>query len=684
MRRLHIDAKDDLVLRQAHRDQPVAAVAELVWNSLDAEANHVRVSIERDELDAVKRVQVEDDGHGIAPEQVESAFVGLGGSWKATARLSPNLKRLMNGRNGQGRIRGFALGDRITWTTVALDTIGQRQRLIVSGQSSDPTNFEIEQTAVTSDEPTGTTFVAKQPARHVNRLTADTARSRLTATFALFLTTHPAVTIIFDGHALDPVTAQRHSADYTLNEFSREGLDSPNLRIIEWASDPGRAIHLCDADGGVLGTVPPEIHTPGFHYTAYVMWPGFNAYGHELLLAELKAGELADLIAIVRDRLKRHFRSREAERRAEQVREWKRSGDYPYDNDPQTEIERAEREAFDYVATSVARKIPKSQLGRRTTLGLLKVAITNEPSEVPRILDSLLPLPKRDHEDLARLLDRTSMSKLIEANTVVTGRLDFLAALREMVFDPATSKKVKERKELHRLLAKELWVFGEEYALLASDRSLDEVLERHLQLLRPAPPRGRRSGPSTPVRRSDGSRGIVDLMLSQQRRTVDRREHLVVELKRPNVTITQQEVGQIKSYAEAVANDPQFHSVNAHWDFWVISTKLDNVVLQDARQPNLPPGQIADWDGNVRIWAKTWSEIIEDCEARLQFYQQTLEYNASREHAADYVIRSHDPDTVPEILRTAISPPTENVMQSTAAIPAARKPTRNQELPSGD
>ena len=43
-------------------------------------------------------------------------------------------------------------------------------------------------------------------------------------------------------------------------------------------------------------------------------------------------------------------------------------------------------------------------------------------------------------------------------------------------------------------------------------------------------------------------------MLSQQRRGVTRREHLVVELKRPNVTITQTEVGQIKSYANAVAS----------------------------------------------------------------------------------------------------------------------------------
>ncbi|MGH3289924.1 MAG: ATP-binding protein, partial [Streptosporangiaceae bacterium] len=97
MRRLHIDAKDDLVLRLAHRDRPVEAVIELIWNALDAEANNVAVVIERNALDGVERVRVEDDGHGMAPEAIPSAFQNLGGSWKATAKLSPNIKRPMTG-----------------------------------------------------------------------------------------------------------------------------------------------------------------------------------------------------------------------------------------------------------------------------------------------------------------------------------------------------------------------------------------------------------------------------------------------------------------------------------------------------------------------------------------------------------------------------------------------------------
>jgi phosphoglycerate-specific signal transduction histidine kinase len=111
MQGLHIDGKADRVLRLAHRDRPIQAIIELILNSLDAEANTVNVVVELDGMDAVERVRVEDDGHGMPPEQIPAAFEHLGGSWKAAAKLSPNLKGRMNGSNGRGRIRGSVLGN---------------------------------------------------------------------------------------------------------------------------------------------------------------------------------------------------------------------------------------------------------------------------------------------------------------------------------------------------------------------------------------------------------------------------------------------------------------------------------------------------------------------------------------------------------------------------------------------
>jgi len=44
----------------------------------------------------------------------------------------------------------------------------------------------------------------------------------------------------------------------------------------------------------------------------------------------------------------------------------------------------------------------------------------------------------------------------------------------------------------------------------------------------------------------------------------------------------------------------------------------------------LAPGQIAGWDSNIRIWAKTWSRLIGECDARLRYFKDALEYDATQ------------------------------------------------------
>jgi hypothetical protein len=130
-------------------------------------------------------------------------------------------------------------------------------------------------------------------------------------------------------------------------------------------------------------------------------------------------------------------------------------------------------------------------------------------------------------------------------------------------------------------------------------------------------------------------------MLGRAHRGSTGREHLVVELKAPRVKLGQKEVGQIKSYAQAVISDPQFQDARVSWDFWLVSTDMDDVVRRDAHSLNLPPGCLQEWDGGVRIWAKTWSEIIDDCEDRLHFYRDRLNHDPATEHALDYLERVH-------------------------------------------
>ena len=76
-------------LRQYTKKGAIEALAELIWNGLDAEAPTVDVDIESQsmlpparELSYVTRIVVTDTGHGIDPDKAQEQFSSLGDSWK--------------------------------------------------------------------------------------------------------------------------------------------------------------------------------------------------------------------------------------------------------------------------------------------------------------------------------------------------------------------------------------------------------------------------------------------------------------------------------------------------------------------------------------------------------------------------------------------------------------------------
>ncbi|WP_435590796.1 hypothetical protein [Nocardia sp. bgisy118] len=55
----------------------------------------------------------------------------------------------------------------------------------------------------------------------------------------------------------------------------------------------------------------------------------------------------------------------------------------------------------------------------------------------------------------------------------------------------------------------------------------------------------------------------------------------------------------------------------------------------------------------MRIWVKTWADLIDEREEQLRFFKDALNYDASREHAIDYVNTNFPEQVVPPTLRVA-------------------------------
>lgn len=610
------------------RTSPLNAVVELIWNGLDADADTVSVDVVTQELGGVDSVIVTDDGHGIAFEDAEEAFQGLGGSWKAGDGRSKGQKRILHGKEGKGRWRAFALGTSVDWESTTSTRSDGNEKIVIRGRATDPGTFRVTD-PVGDPGPIGTKVVVAGSSRPMPSLLGDDVVQTLTSVFAPYLEQYPAVSIVYRGRALDPSALQGYREEYKL---AFDG-GSAVLTVIEWIARADRDLFLCDENGVTLHRLPAEVPAPGFDFTAYIKWEGFRERESMLEVAEMDPS-LRLAVEAAREKLRVHFRERAPHRTRAVIEEWKKEQVYPYPDAPNTVVQVAEQQLFDVVATAAAKtvNVSRDRRSRQLSLRLIKEALERSPSSVHRILREVLELPRDRLDEFEKLLDRTTLAAIITVSKTITDRLDFLASLKEVVFDPTDETRLRERSQLHKILENEIWIFGEEFLLGVSDKGFREVLRKHIQIL------GREDPAPESVVDAQGKTRIVDLMLARELpQARNRREHVVIELKAPDVRLRQHELGQITNYGTTVAKDSRFNKVDVEWDFFLIGTEWDDYVEEQAHQKDRPIGLVYQGKNGVRVWAKTWAQLIAECEHRLKFVQDALGYEADDKRALEYL-----------------------------------------------
>jgi hypothetical protein len=638
-RNVHVEAMPDH-LQSLACGKPVNALAELIWNALDADATEVKIEVDDNDLGNPIEIRVSDNGDGIASADAERAFGNLGGSWKKERARSARSDKRLHGRDGKGRFKAFAIGDRAAWNTTFEDK-GNFLQYQISGQRQDLSNFAIGTPVPAKHLRTGTLVTIDKITEALGVFSPDgSALQQLNEQFAIYLRDYPNTKITFRGNVVDPKAVQRKATTVPLESFTTEAGVSVQgiLEIIEWNfSKKERKVCLCDANGYMLHEIEAGVRPgPEYNFTAYVR-SSYIAKLHEenvLDLAELNQ-DLTRLVDDARQKLRAYFRQRKAETARELVDEWKKEGIYPYSGDAADTLEQARREVFDICAISVNDYLDSFKAGttkdRKFTLRMIRTAVDENPEALKKILSEILDLPKDKQNDLAELLDQTSLSSIIEASKTVSDRLKFIAGFKELIFQPESKGTLKERKELHRILEGETWLFGEEYLLTSSDENLTTVLRKHLDKLRP-PERGRRKKKDDPVTRDDGSQAVIDLMLArelpQYGRT--RKEYLIVELKRPSQKIDLAVKGQIESYALAVMKDERFDTKNTHWTFIAVSNEMTDEAAETVRQTDKPVGYFLNGP-NYRVGLVTWAELLQASLTRLEMFREKLDYVATKD-----------------------------------------------------
>ncbi len=632
--------------------KPIVALSELIWNAYDGDASRVSVNFQGDALTKLSLIQVEDDGDGIPHERVDGLFQSLGGSWKRQG-MKTKRGRFLHGERGQGRFKAFALGASVTWISSA-----NGARFSIAGHRANLKKFTISDVFPTTAH--GCTVEIGEIQKDFEIRDEHQFGDQIRDVFALQLYEDPSFEIIYDGERIDAREAIRDVTAYNIAVTLADGtIVSGKLEIVEWRRRVERKLMLCLPGRFSFQVMAPGIHARGFDFTAYLTADLFQKMADENTEGLVELNPAANtLIDTARNKLREHFRSREAERSRGKIQEWKDAKIYPYGDHATTDpIERNERQVFDVVALNLADysndfdKAPQRQ--QQLILQLVKAAIETGPSALPAILEKVIDLPKEKQDELVELLRKTTLTAVINSARAVTDRLDFLKALQILVFDPQSKRQLLERSQLHRIIAEETWVFGEEFNLMNDDEDLSAVLRSHLRLLG----RDRTELSAEPVLDTEGKPAIVDLMLSCRVPTPTdfERKHLVVELKRPSQPINEDIISQVKKYAKAVASDDRFKAPGVEWDFVALSNSLTRDAEIETRQTGKTRGLVAEYDDpKVRVWVKTWGQIVSEAEGRLTFYKRRLEYKANDAGALRY-LRTVNPNYLSEEVKAKIA-----------------------------
>ena len=624
-------------------NRPLYAIEELIWNSLDADASEVEVTFIDNHLGSLATIQVRDNGTGIARDEVEYVFRNLGGSWKKTVMTTRNEGRLLHGKSGKGRFKAFALGQFVEWRTTYKEN-GVLKCYSINGSRLNLKKFEISSIESVGTGIVGTTVIISEIDKIFKTLRDENALDILSERLALYIREYPMVRVKYDGKYLNPSKYEKHITNYHLPDIQDEesAAFAVQLTVIEWYIQKDRALYLCDESGFVFVKKSPGIHARGFSFTAYLK-SGFIKRLDEagLLESEDLYPALSEVIETAKNKLRDHFRERAIQESASVIEQWKKEDIYPYTGDAETTIEKVERQVFDVIALNIHDYLPEFQQTeiktKKLSLILMKQALEKSPSALKAVLEEILELPKEKLDELEELLKKTTLSAMINASKMVADRLDFLRGLETLLFD--YKKELQERSQLHKILASQTWIFGEEYHLSVNDQSLNEVLLQHLKLLNTKDDSGDR------VVRDGGRTGIIDMMLSKvvHGPHQGQRIHLVVELKRPDKKIDEEVAEQIRSYAMAVSRDERFRSTNTEWVFWAVSNEVSDAVKEQASQQHMPEGVLySAAKRDLTIWVKEWGQIINECKARLKLFQDALQYEADKDSGLLYLQKTHE------------------------------------------
>jgi hypothetical protein len=619
------------------------AIAELVWNGFDAKATTVNICFDANELDFIDKVTISDNGEGINYENLNETFGAFLDSVKRNSFQRSSYNR---GKKGKGRYSFATLAGKATWHTVYQNEDKLLEYDIVITKSKKD-EYEDKNKKVSKSKNTGTDVILES----LTEVTAYSFQSNDFKNFLakefgwfLFLNKESNFSLEINGQPIEYefLIAENDKKILTIKD-GEENKHDFKVTYLRWQDSIGDKYYyyLLNQEKREVAKKLTSFNNNAieFHHSVFVESEFFNSFD---ITTDQSNGEdlfsgnknnrifkvlMDDLHEYLFRKQKDYIRGNAAE---ELVFKYETKGVFPKFSNNKYDLER--KKDLINVVKELYCVQPKVFKGLRveqekTFLGFLNLLLdTDERENILEIIEGIVQLSAEERQELTSVLRKSSFSKVLATIKLIENRYKTIELLKVLVFD--LKKFTTERDHIQKVVEENYWMFGEQYHLASADQNFQILLSEYLHII---------DGVESKKIKSYDWKRRPDIFMCRKRNvpdTVDTEyqieENIMVELKRPSVTIGKEQFRQIDDYLDFIMKEDQFNSQTRRWKFFVISNKVDDYIeKQYTAFKDKGKRFLVHKAGRYEIYALTWDDLFRTFEIKHNYLLEKLEFDKS-------------------------------------------------------
>jgi hypothetical protein len=620
------------------------AICELMNNSIQAKANRIELTIAYNPgltlKSPISKLIIKDNGLGVTTSDFKKKILEIGTDVK-------------KGGQGIGRFGALQLGEKMTIETVGYDNTQKKYSKTVFpldasqiSSSLSKVNFEYETQMLSKSK---TYYKVTIENLHHNKQEKVIKKNKVSEQFLPehinqaifekypFQIFNKKVQFFINDKLLDPQDFIIGDPSYKAAEYidTKGNSVAFTFRFYQIKSQLAKVkVFFCVENSGIQ-TVAHEYTYSSDWYTPdlgtwfiYVESPFFNSdLFRNIDMDGLGDDEVKGLKDFTKDTINEFFKAKN-KRFEKFIAEL--SGDKYYPTSFETELSKSRELVFQKVAYLLEdeyKLLTKEDNLRGLFYNLIDKALSS--GYIEDIFIKVLNLSDETLQKFHSLLERTELENLISFSSSVANKIEFLDFLNEIVYGDI-SKILKERSQLHKIIERQLWIFGEAYSgttHLWSDTQLGNTLkELRDKYFNYEPTLEDENLDELPI---EGAQNITDLFfLNEKILDNEDREVMIVELKSPKCAIGKKEIQQIDDYAFTVERYPGLPKEKMKYKFILISSRMNEYAkskMRSSRERFQEPFLYdKKTDKNIEVYIMEWADLIESNKRKLGYLSTKL------------------------------------------------------------